>query len=251
MVIVVSNFKGGCGKTSVVSGLASCLSAKGKKVLLVDMDAQCNLSSFYINVEENTLSVYDSLVGKAELPVIEVRENIALVPATLDLTEAERSMLGTMGREYKLATKLNKIKDQYDFVFIDSSPYFGVATCNAFFAADAVIIPVTPSRLSTSGMSKTIDAAIEVEENRHRKYVFVKTVANFCKTGQNLTADLLASMKETMKKQDYFESYIRESTSVQISSLDGHLPRKSNGQKDFMALTDELLKTVRKNKSHQ
>lgn len=244
MVIAFSNFKGGVGKTSLVSGLADCLAKMGKKLLLIDMDAQCNLSSFYINVEENTVSVYEALVSKLELPVVNVRDNVDLVPATLDLTEAERSMMGTMGREYKLMEKLDKVKDKYDFVFIDCSPYFGVATCNAFFASDAIIIPVTPSRLATSGMSKTIDAAVEVEEIRHKKFVFVKAVANFCKMGQNLTADLLESMKDTMKKQDYFESYIRESTSVQVSSVNGRLPRKSNGEKDFMLLSEELLKIL-------
>lgn len=244
MVIAFSNFKGGVGKTSLASGLADCLAKMGKKLLLIDMDAQCNLSSFYINVEENTVSVYEALVSKLELPVVNVRDNVDLVPATLDLTEAERSMMGTMGREYKLMEKLDKVKDKYDFVFIDCSPYFGVATCNAFFASDAIIIPVTPSRLATSGMSKTIDAAVEVEEIRHKKFVFVKAVANFCKMGQNLTADLLESMKDTMKKQDYFESYIRESTSVQVSSVNGRLPRKSNGEKDFMLLSEELLKIL-------
>lgn len=244
MVIAFSNFKGGVGKTSLASGLADCLAKMGKKLLLIDMDAQCNLSSFYINVEENTVSVYEALVSKLELPIVNVRDNVDLVPATLDLTEAERSMMGTMGREYKLMEKLDKVKDKYDFVFIDCSPYFGVATCNAFFASDAIIIPVTPSRLATSGMSKTIDAAVEVEEIRHKKFVFVKAVANFCKMGQNLTADLLESMKDTMKKQDYFESYIRESTSVQVSSVNGRLPRKSNGEKDFMLLSEELLKKL-------
>lgn len=244
MVIAFSNFKGGVGKTSLASGLADCLAKMGKKLLLIDMDAQCNLSSFYINVEENTVSVYDALVSKLDLPIVNVRENVDLVPATLDLTEAERSMMGTMGREYKLMEKLDKVKDKYDFVFIDCSPYFGVATCNAFFASDAIIIPVTPSRLATNGMSKTIDAAVEVEEIRHKKFVFVKAVANFCKMGQNLTADLLESMKDTMKTQDYFESYIRESTSVQISSVNGRLPRKSNGEKDFMLLSEELLKIL-------
>ena len=245
MVIAFSNFKGGVGKTSLVSGLADCLAKMGKKLLLIDMDAQCNLSSFYINVEENTISVYEALVSKSELPIMNVRENIDLVPATLDLTEAERSMMGTMGREYKLMEKLDKVKDNYDFVFIDCSPYFGVATCNAFFASDAVIIPVTPSRLATSGMTKTIDAANDVESIRHKKFAFVKTVANFCKFGQNLTSDLLSYMKESMKKSDYFVSYIRESTSVQMSSVDGRLAKRSNGEKDFMALTDEFLKAAR------
>lgn len=245
MVIAFSNFKGGVGKTSLASGLADCLAKMGKKLLLIDMDAQCNLSSFYINVEENTVSVYEALVSKSELPIVNVRENIDLVPATLDLTEAERSMMGTMGREYKLMEKLDKVKDNYDFVFIDCSPYFGVATCNAFFASDAVIIPVTPSRLATSGMSKTIDAATEVEGIRHKKFAFVKTVANFCKSGQNLTSDLLSYMKESMKKSDYFESYIRESTSVQMSSVDGRLAKRSNGEKDFLALTREFLKVTK------
>lgn len=245
MVIAFSNFKGGVGKTSLASGLADCLAKMGKKLLMIDMDAQCNLSSFYINVEENTVSVYEALVSKSELPVMNVRENIDLVPATLDLTEAERSMMGTMGREYKLMEKLDKIKNNYDFVFIDCSPYFGVATCNAFFASDAVIIPVTPSRLATNGMAKTIDAALEVEGIRHRRFAFVKTVANFCKSGQNLTSDLLSNMKESMKKSDYFESYIRESTSVQMSSVDGRLARRSNGEKDFMALTNEFLKVTK------
>lgn len=241
MVIAFSNFKGGVGKSTIASGLADCLAKKGKKMLMVDMDAQCNLSSFYIDVEKNNESVYDALVTKAGLPIMNVRENIDLVPATLDLTEAERSMMGTMGREYKLMEKLDTVKKNYDYVFIDCSPYFGVATCNAFFASDAIVIPVTPSRLATNGMNKTIEAALEVESIRRRKFAFVKAVANFCKTGQNLTSDLLTHMQESMKKSDYYLSYIRESTSVQMASMDGRLPKRSNGEKDFQALTEEFL----------
>lgn len=172
---------------------------------------------------------------------MKVRENIDLVPATLDLTEAERSMMGTMGREYKLMEKLDLVKKNYDYVFIDCSPYFGVATCNAFFASDGIVIPVTPSRLATNGMNKTIDAALEVERIRRRKFSFVKAVANFCKTGQNLSSDLLSHMQASMKKSDYYLSYIRESTSVQMASIDGRLPKRSNGEKDFQALTEEFL----------
>lgn len=68
MVVAFSNFKGGVGKTTIASGLADRLAKRGKKMLMVDMDAQCNLSSFYIDVEENTKSVYEALVTKSELP---------------------------------------------------------------------------------------------------------------------------------------------------------------------------------------
>jgi len=151
-IISVANQKGGVGKTTTTVNLGASLAFVGKKVLLVDIDAQGNATSGVgIRKPDVDKDIYDVLVN--ETPIVEAilpssRENLDIVPATIQLAGAEIELTSMMARESRLKSALNEINEQYDYIFIDCPPSLGHLTINAFTASDSILIPVIETFLS-------------------------------------------------------------------------------------------------------
>ncbi len=141
--IAIANHKGGVGKTTSVCCLGDALAVMGYRVLLVDLDAQTNLTFSLTQNDDPEESVYDALVRDKELPILHVRENLDLVPASLDLARAEIDMATKIAREGILKSALEPVLHNYDFVIMDCPPSLGIVTTNALVAADEVYIPLT------------------------------------------------------------------------------------------------------------
>ena len=170
MIIAITNQKGGVGKTTTAINLAVYLGKLGKKVLLVDLDPQSNLTSGigFISDDDSvnpiyqglSKSIYDILVGKAsikEVFVLTKYENVHLVPASIDLAGAEVELVNAMSRETILKSALDEIKDEYDFVFIDCPPSLGLLTVNALVASSKVFIPVQCEYFALEGLGQLIN----------------------------------------------------------------------------------------------
>lgn len=109
----------------------------GKKVLLIDLDGQANLTLYFIpNEDEVQASIFDSLVDGAPLPVKHIRENLDLVPSSLEMASAEIALTNLLAREQLLSRLLEPVKQNYDYILIDCPPSLGIVTTNAFLAAD-------------------------------------------------------------------------------------------------------------------
>ena len=143
-IIAVANHKGGVGKTTTVASLGSILSKKGYKVLLIDLDAQSNLTTSLTSPTEDP-TIYDALTGKVEeLPIIALNESLHLVPASLTLAMVDVELSTAIARERILADVLQKanVEEKYDFVFLDCPPSLGLMTLNAFTASTDIVIPL-------------------------------------------------------------------------------------------------------------
>ena len=146
-IVAVVNQKGGVGKTTVTLGLASAAAARGRRVLVVDLDPQaCLTFAMGVDADEIQFTVHDVLLGRIgpRMAIISTPEGPDLLPASIDLSGAEMQLANRTGREYVLREALEEVAPDYDMVLIDCSPSLGVLTINALTAAREVLIPDRP-----------------------------------------------------------------------------------------------------------
>ena len=160
-VIALTNQKGGVGKTTTAVNLGVSLVQQGKKVLLIDADAQANLTmalgynrpdDIPITLSTVMQNIIDDKTLDASQGIIHHREGIDLLPSNIELSGFEVRLINAMSRERVLKTYVNEVKKNYDYVLIDCMPSLGMITINALAAADSVIIPTQPHYLSAKGL---------------------------------------------------------------------------------------------------
>ncbi|MBP7559411.1 MAG: ParA family protein [Armatimonadetes bacterium] len=160
MVYAVVNQKGGVGKTTTAVNLGAALAEQGKKVLLVDMDAQGNATTgLGVNRRELEQCIYTVLTGGAPIEQVLIRTNtpnLHLLPARMELAAAEVELASAMAREVRLRTALEPLAQAYDFVLIDSAPSLGLLTINSLTACEQVLIPIQCEYYALEGLSQLL-----------------------------------------------------------------------------------------------
>jgi len=171
-ILAIANQKGGTAKTTTTNNLGNALADAGYRVLLVDFDPQSNLSmSFGVeHPDELAISMHDvmSLVmdGKG-LPekseYILSGEKLDIIPCNINLTVAEINLRNELGGEHTLKELLDPLRNDYEYIIIDTNPYLGMLTINALAACDEVIIPVSPQLWSATGLTDLIQTIFKVK----------------------------------------------------------------------------------------
>jgi chromosome partitioning protein len=165
-VIAFANQKGGVAKTTTALNLAVAFKESGHRVLAVDMDPQGNLTmSQGVDPDKVEVSMFDVLVHHIPIKEIVVEREIDVAVASIDLAGAEIAMSTQIGRERSLQKALDAVKDEYDFVCIDTPPSLGLLTVNALTAADKVIVPVQCEYLSMRGLVQLQNTLQMIREN--------------------------------------------------------------------------------------
>ena len=177
-VIAIANQKGGVGKTTTTINLGIGLSRQGKKVLLIDADAQANLTIClgFNRPDRLKYTISNALIAANEADNISTNnllksdEGVDLLPANLNLSAVENQIISLMGRECLLKGYIEKIKSNYDYILIDCSPALNIITINAFTAADKVIIPAQASYLAVMGLQDLIKTVGQVHRQLNPRY---------------------------------------------------------------------------------
>lgn len=243
LTIAIGNQKGGVGKTTSTACIGAALALQGRRVLLIDLDAQQNLTFTLTQNEDPETSIYDTLVKDQPLPIVSVRENLDLVPASLDLARAEIDMATMMAREGILKSYLDEQKEKYDYILMDCSPSLGIVTTNALVAADKLYIQLTAEALPLKGLTMLDDIVREVKRRVNPTLelggVFFTRFNN-----RKLNKEVI-SMVEKRYGEKVFQTKIRENIAIAEMPLSGQTifeyDPKSNGAADYRTLTDEII----------
>lgn len=199
--IAIFNQKGGVGKTTTNINLAACLAIKGKKVLILDIDPQGNTTSG-IGVSKKTLekTVYNILVDdefNPEEAVIKTSvDNLDLIPASVDLAGAEVELVQIEGRERALKNGLDKIRNNYDYIFIDCPPSLGLLTINSLAAVDSVLIPIQCEFYALEGVSQLVSTIELVRKSLNPKLEVQGVILSMFDGRTNLSAQVVQEVKK-------------------------------------------------------
>ena len=206
-IIAVANQKGGVGKTTTVVNLSACLAEQGKRVLVVDADAQGNTTSG-LGLEKNQIqkTLYNVLLGEitAESAIQEtIADEVDIIPANMDLSGAEIELIDMENREYILKNCLEEVKDGYDCVLIDCPPSLGLVTLTALTAADTVLVPVQCEYFALEGMEQLFHTIGLVRDRLNPGLEIEGVVFTMFDSRTNLSLQVVEEVKKVLKTSMY------------------------------------------------
>ncbi len=230
-VIALTNQKGGVGKTTTAVNLGVALAQQGEKVLLIDADAQANLtmSLGYGRPDDlsDTLSsimqdVIDDNPANAQKAILHHDEGVDLLPSNIELSGLEVRLINAISRESVLKTCINEVKKNYDTVLIDCMPSLGMLTINALAAADSVVIPTQPHYLSAKGLELLLRSVSKVKRqiNPHLRIDGILMTMVMPRT--NISKEIMATVKSAYGQRiKVFDAQIPHSIRAVEATVEG------------------------------
>jgi chromosome partitioning protein len=247
-IIVVCNQKGGTGKTTSAINIASYLALAGKKIMLIDLDPQANATSgMGINKHNVQKSTYHVLLE--ELDIKEVLQttaikNLWIAPANLDLTGAEVELVGALGREYRLKRALQKERENFDFIIIDSPPSLSLLTINGLCVADSVLVPVQCEYYALEGLSQLTNTVKLVKDNLNPYLEIEGVLLTMADYRTNLTKEVIQEARNYFKDKVYKTVIPRNIRLTEAPSFGKPIAlydKDSLGAKKYEELVKEIL----------
>lgn len=244
--ISIANYKGGVAKTTTAMNLGAALAARGRRVLLVDSDPQCNLTETLLETPpEETL--YTAMRDGTPAVPVGVGDGLFLVPGDRALNSADYEFGGKEGAQLLIRGVLEPLKGRFDFILIDCPPSKQIVTVNALAASDGVIVPLLAEILSVRGlkdMSELVDVVREMLNPGLRIDGLLLTMYGDGTKAAKQTAVYIEEAAKFIGTR-LFRTRIRKNVAVVESQMAGvdlfRLNPKANAAKDYAALADEVL----------
>jgi len=250
MIIVITNQKGGVGKTTTAINLSAACAAAGKRVLLIDLDPQSNSSLSFVDPGAVNGSAYElftetspftDFVYSTEL------EKLQIVPAKINLAKLEAKLVGDFDAIYRLRDRINQIRDNYDLIFIDTPPTLGLITVNALVAANYFMVPIQPSYFAMEGTDDLLETVEKVRSRPNPDLSLLGVLVTLVDHRTTLSRDVESYIRNTFGKKT-FKTVITRSVRLEEApahrkSIFQYAPR-SSGAAEYQQLSKEVLKRV-------
>ena len=251
LVLSVTNQKGGVGKTTTSINLAAALAQKGLRTLLVDLDPQGNATISFVEPEAVGGTVYEMLVDPQVLPadvIIETAEDkLQVIGSRISLAKAEAKMIGEFDSHFRLKDKLAHVRDQYDYIVLDTPPTLGVLTVNALVAATHLIVPIQSSYYALEGTDDLLDTFEKIRARPNPELKFLGVVITIDDKRTILARDIRKQIHQVFGDK-VFRTTISKSVRLEESpaykqSIFQFSPA-SSGATEYYSLSEEVIGRV-------
>ncbi len=252
MIIAITNQKGGVGKTTTAINLSAALATKGFRTLLIDVDPQANSSMSFVDVHalegsmyevlaEDDVSLSDILLKADKVP------QLFVAPSSIALAKVEATLLGDLEAHFKLKDQIDPIRDQYDYIVIDTPPTLGLITVNALVASTHVLIPIQSSYFALEGTDDLLETVDKIKNRANPDLQILGVVITLFDKRTILSRDIQAEIGQVFGEK-LFETRISKSVRLEESpaykeSIFSFAPR-SSGAYEYYKLSEEVLSRV-------
>lgn len=254
MIVSVVNQKGGVGKTTTCIHLGAALAKMGKKTLLIDADPQGSLTAgLGFEPDELSWSIADILgcvINETEFDlergVLTHDEGFYLIPANIELSGLEMTLVNVMGRESVLKEYVSKLRDKYDYIIIDSNPSLGMLTVNALAAADSIIIPLQAQFLPVKGLEQLLVTVKKARKQINPNLKISGVLLTMVDNRVNFSKDIIELIQDVYGENlRVFPHNIPASIRVSEASAKGKSVFAYDGKNKvaaaYMALAEEII----------
>ncbi len=248
-VIALANQKGGVGKTTTAVNLSAALAEKGKKILLIDSDAQGNATSgLGIKIEKGGKTLYNVITEEEPMSSAIVKtayDRLYVCPSDVELSGAEIELVDAPDRAHRLKNALSGIKNDYDFVLIDCPPSLGLVTLNALAAADTVLVPIQCEFYALEGLALLTGTIKRVKKSINPDIEFEGVLLTMFNGRANLSIQVADEVKRYFREKVYKTVIPRN---IRLSEAPGFgesvltYDSRSKGAESYRALADEVIK---------
>lgn len=249
-VIAIANQKGGVGKTNITFNLSGALAEKGKRILLIDLDQQGNLSSCFLDsIYDLKTTVADILLDE-DIPISRAVQktsfqNIDIIPSNIDLSKIDLQLAGEPDAQYFLTDKLEEIKDTYHYILVDCPPSLGLATRIGLVASDKVIIPLECQEWAVKGTAYLRGAIAKIRKRANPNLTIMGYLINRFVRRRKLEEvyhnSILESFKDKVFQVELKNSVRYAETATLKKPITSYLPMSPQAEA-YRRLTEEILK---------
>ncbi len=252
MIIAITNQKGGVGKTTTAINLSAALATKGFRTLLIDVDPQANSSMSFIDVHALKASMFEVLTGADTMlsDILLEAANVPklfIAPSSISLAKIEATLLGDLEGHFKLKDAIDQIRDQYDYIVIDTPPTLGLITVNALVASTHVLIPIQSSYFALEGTDDLLETIDKIKNRANPDLQILGVVITLFDKRTILSRDIQDEIGQVFGDR-LFETRISKSIRLEESpaykeSIFSFAPR-SSGAYEYYKLSEEVLSRV-------
>ena len=251
-IITIANQKGGVGKTTTAVNLSACLAVAEYPVLLIDLDPQANTTSgLGFETKKLKKSIYNVLIKGDNVKDAIIKTELQyldLLPSNQDLVGAEIELVSALSREKILSGILPKVRDSYQYIFIDCPPSLGLLTLNAMTASDSVLIPIQTEYYALEGLSQLLNTIRLVQKHLNKNLEIEGVLLTMFDNRLNLSRQVAEDVKRFFDKK-VFKTVVNRNVRISEAPSFGKpiilYDAVSTGSDNYMRLAEEFIKNGR------